>query len=51
MKIRKVETIDIDDVVELWDKTSVFAHNFISESFWMKNKEAMASVHLPGSET
>ncbi len=51
MEIRKLASKDIDPVVELWYKTSVIAHSFISDDYWRKNKEAMASEYLPNSET
>ncbi|MDA3907060.1 MAG: N-acetyltransferase [Bacteroidales bacterium] len=51
MEIRKLESIDITTVVELWYEVSVQAHNFISPEYWNKNKEAMATQYLPNSET
>ncbi len=51
MEIRKLDAKDIDTVVELWYETSVIAHNFIPATYWGKNKEAMASIYLPNSET
>ncbi|WP_461643951.1 GNAT family N-acetyltransferase [Labilibaculum euxinus] len=51
MKIRKLETKNIETVVELWYQTSIIAHDFISASYWKKNKDAMASIYLPNSET
>lgn len=51
MEIRKLASKDIEIVVELWYKTSIIAHNFISNDYWKKNKEAMASEYLPNSET
>jgi len=51
MIIRKLETKDIESTVELWYKTSVITHNFISTAYWRKNKEAMATIYLPNSET
>jgi putative acetyltransferase len=51
MKIRKLETKDIESTVELWYKTSVIAHSFISTAYWRKNKEAMTTIYLPNSET
>ena len=51
MEIRKLETKDIDRVVELWYETSVIAHDFIHATYWKKNKAAMASIYLPNSES
>ncbi|MDD3479137.1 MAG: N-acetyltransferase [Paludibacteraceae bacterium] len=51
MKIRKLETKDIESTVELWYNTSVIAHSFIPTSYWKNNKESMAKIYLPESET
>jgi len=51
MEIRKLNKNDIEAVVELWYKTSIVAHDFIPEGYWMQNKKAMASIYLPNSET
>ncbi len=51
MEIKNLETKDVETVVELWYKTSIIAHDFIPQSYWAKNKDAMASIYLPNSET
>jgi putative acetyltransferase len=51
VKIRILEESDIPAVVELWYETSVLAHGFIPSSYWEKNQNAMATIHLPNSET
>lgn len=51
MKIRKLESNDIKEVVELWYETSIQAHDFIPSDYWKENKEAMATEYLPDSET
>ncbi len=51
MLIRKLESTDIERVVELWYEISIQAHNFISPDYWEENKEAMATAYLPNSET
>ena len=51
MNIRKLDKKGIETVVELWYETSIVAHDFIPADYWKKNKEAMASVYLPNSET
>ncbi|WP_282037367.1 GNAT family N-acetyltransferase [Saccharicrinis aurantiacus] len=50
MEIRELKNKDIDAVVELWYNVSIQAHSFIPNDYWEKNKEAMASQYLPGSE-
>ncbi|MBI9061250.1 MAG: N-acetyltransferase [Marinilabiliaceae bacterium] len=51
MEIRSIEKKDVETVVELWFQTSIIAHDFIPESYWAKNKDVMASIYLPNSET
>ncbi|WP_321287935.1 N-acetyltransferase [uncultured Sunxiuqinia sp.] len=51
MIIRNIKTKDVETVVELWYQTSIIADDFIPESYWGKNKDAMASIYLPNSET
>lgn len=48
--IRQATEKDIDDLVEIWYKASVIAHDFIPEAYWQKNKEAMGNTYLPHSE-
>ncbi|TRX72688.1 GNAT family N-acetyltransferase [Carboxylicivirga sp. M1479] len=50
MEIRELSNEDINAVVELWYNVSVQAHSFIPNDYWEKNKEAMATQYLPGSE-
>ncbi|WP_372755842.1 GNAT family N-acetyltransferase [Labilibaculum sp.] len=50
MEIRELRNEDIDVVVELWYNVSVQAHSFVPSDYWEKNKEAMATQYLPGSE-
>ena len=51
MEIRKLSDKDITEVVELWYETSIEAHSFIPSDYWESNKEAMAEIYLPNSET
>jgi len=51
MDIRVLNSSDIKIVVELWYETSIQAHNFISQDYWKENKDAMANVYLPNSES
>lgn len=48
--VRKVNKKDIDELVDIWYKSSVIAHDFIHEDYWQKNKEAMKTIYLPNSE-
>ncbi|MFT2009274.1 N-acetyltransferase [Pontibacter sp. 13R65] len=51
MEIKKLEAKDIEPTVELWYKVSVTAHPFVPAAYWRNNKEAMATIYLPTSET
>jgi putative acetyltransferase len=51
MEIRKIKNSEISTIVDLWYETSVVAHNFISSDYWKKNKESMAKIYIPNSET
>lgn len=48
--IRMATQNDIDECVEIWYKSSVLAHDFISQKYWQENKEMMRSIYLPSSE-
>lgn len=47
--IRKLQNVDINKVVDLWLKTNLEAHNFISEQYWTGNYEAVKKM-LPQAE-
>lgn len=51
IEIRRLKNSDIEEVVELWYEVSIKAHDFISPDYWKGNKDAMAKVYLPNSET
>ena len=47
--IRKLQNVDINKVVDLWLKTNLEAHNFISEQYWISNYERVKEM-LPQAE-
>ncbi|MCK9435662.1 MAG: N-acetyltransferase [Synergistaceae bacterium] len=47
--IRKFKTDDLDAIMEIWLKTNVEAHFFISKSYWLKNYDSVKSM-LPDAE-
>lgn len=51
MEIRRLKNNDIVEVVELWYKISIKAHDFISPNYWKENKKTMGTIYLPNSET
>ncbi|TCK92571.1 putative acetyltransferase [Natranaerovirga hydrolytica] len=44
--IRKFETDDLVEVMEIWLESNIKAHNFIDESYWKENYE-MVKEMLP----
>ena len=49
--IRKFETKDMNQVLDIWLKASIEAHSFISKSFWESKVDDMRQVYIPASET
>ena len=47
--IRKLQNVDINRVADLWLKTNLEAHDFISEQYWIGNYEAVKKM-LPQAE-
>ena len=47
--IRKLQNVDINKVVDIWLKTNLEAHDFISEQYWIGNYEAVKKM-LPQAE-
>ena len=47
--IRKLQNVDINKVVDIWLKTNLEAHNFISEQYWISNYEFVKEL-LPQAE-
>ena len=42
--IRKMQNIDIDRVADIWLKTNLKAHYFISEQYWTSNYESVKEM-------
>ena len=49
--IRKMEFSDMDDILDIWLKASVKAHNFVKNEFWESQVEAMRDIYIPTSDT
>lgn len=47
--IRKLQYVDINRVADIWLKTNLEAHDFISEQYWIGNYEAVKEM-LPQAE-
>lgn len=49
--IRKYETKEIPELVEIWEQAAAIAHPFLPDDFNLKVKKAMQDVYLPNSDT
>ena len=49
--IRKFETSDMDQVLDIWLTASIKAHNFVEQSFWESEVDDMRDQYLPSGET
>ena len=47
--IRRLQKVDINRVADIWLKTNLEAHDFISEQYWIGNYEAVKKM-LPQAE-
>ena len=48
--IRKLKNSDIDQVINIWLKASVDAHDFIDKNFWQSKVNDMKDIYLPAAE-
>lgn len=44
--IRKFVKNDIDEVLDIWLNTNIQVHDFIDESYWIRNKELVRTMLL-----
>ena len=49
--IRKHKPEDLEQILDIWYKSSTLAHPFLEVSFVDKVKEDMRNLYIPGSET
>ena len=49
--IRKLNVADIDKVMDIWMKSTIKAHDFISKEYWQNNYNTVKEVYIPMSET
>ena len=49
--IRKLNEADIDKVMDIWMKSTIKAHGFISKEYWQNNYNTVKEVYIPMSET
>jgi len=49
--IRAFEPSDMNDVLDIWLKASIEAHNFVGKEFWESKIEDMRKTYIPDSDT
>lgn len=49
--IRNLKSSDIDNVMDIWIKSTIKAHNFISKEYWQNNCDTVKNVYIPMSDT
>ena len=49
--ISKLNEADIDKVMDIWMKSTIKAHDFISKEYWQNNYNTVKEVYIPMSET
>lgn len=48
--IRKLETKDIDKIMNIWLNSTIDGHKFIDEKYWRDNYDTVKNVYMPVSE-
>lgn len=49
--IRRLEKSDIDRIMDIWINTTIKAHSFVKEEYWMENYDIVKNIYLPSSDT
>lgn len=49
--IRELKDIEVNDVMDIWLETTITAHEFIPEDYWIKNYEVVKEEYIPVSKT
>lgn len=49
--IRSFKNTDIDNVMNIWLKSTIKAHDFISKEYWKSNYNVVKDVYIPMAET
>lgn len=51
MRIREFKNTDIDSIMRIWEESTIKAHYFIDESYWIENYNTVKEVYIPMSMT
>ena len=49
--IRNLNSADIDNVMNIWIKSTIKAHYFISKEYWQNSYNTVKNVYIPMSDT
>ncbi|EJP6472319.1 N-acetyltransferase [Clostridium botulinum] len=49
--IKRLEKIEIEEVMDIWLKTNITAHSFIPKEYWVKNYNIVKEEYFPISKT
>lgn len=49
--IKRLEKIEIEEVMDIWLKTNITAHSFIPKEYWIKNYNIVKEEYFPISKT
>lgn len=49
--IRNLNSTDIDNIMDIWIKSTIKAHYFISEEYWQNNYNIVKNIYIPMSDT
>ena len=49
--IRAFESSDMKDVLDIWLRASIQAHNFVDRKFWESKTDDMRDIYIPASDT
>ncbi|WP_250674975.1 N-acetyltransferase [Paraclostridium ghonii] len=49
--IRNIENKDIDEIMDIWLKSTIKAHDFISKEYWENSYNTVKDVYIPMYDT
>ena len=49
--IKKLNSKDINKIMEIWEKSTIKAHDFISKEYWQNNYNTVKNEYIPISDT
>ncbi|MDX5709186.1 GNAT family N-acetyltransferase, partial [Clostridioides difficile] len=45
--IKKLNNKDINKIMEIWEKSTIKAHDFISKEYWQNNYNTVKNEYIP----